>query len=81
MYSVCVLSYAVQLTGTEVEPDFRGFIIQAISCDDNRPVGAFIEPTDDSEDPQYRLQCGDVCVLSNVHSVYIECYCLMLKNQ
>ncbi|XP_065887926.1 matrilin-2-like isoform X3 [Dysidea avara] len=48
--------YNIQLIGTEVDSDFRGFIIQAIRCGDNSSVGTFIEPTD--EDSQYKLQCG-----------------------
>ena len=65
----CIIFCIVQLIGTEVDSDFRGFIIQAIRCGDNSSVGTFIEPTD--EDSQYKLQCGGVSILMGFHTIVI----------
>ena len=49
---MCTYSYyIVRLNGTSLDEDFRGFIIQARTVEDNTPVGSF------NDRNSYHLAC------------------------
>jgi len=56
--------FVVMISGTSSDNDFRGFLIQAITCADETPVGMFMQPS--GSDAEYQQACnGNVCI----------CYC------
>lgn len=49
------------ICGTSSDNDFRGFLIQAITCADGTPVGMFMRPS--GSDAEYKQACSrNVCI-------------------